>query len=188
MLQNNIHHITKNIIMALCLMMFFVACGDRNKNVKLLEYNGKYPDESAENMTITMSDDGITSFIVTTPLLNSYAGDSTYTDCPKGITAVSYNEAGQKQAILTADYACISNNNFYRASKNVVIRDIIKGDTLETEEIIWDQRTRTIYSNKLVKQKKADGSVNYGDGFTADERFTKYTIIHPHGEMTGLDF
>jgi hypothetical protein len=30
--------------------------------------------------------------------------------------------------------------------------------------------------------------VNYGDGFDADERFTRYTIIHPHGEMVGYDF
>ena len=90
--------------------------------------------------------------------------------------------------MLTADYACNVNNTKYRASKNVVIIDLIKRDTLETEEIIWDQRRKTIYSNVLVKQKKADGSVNYGDGFEADERFTRYTIIHPHGEMAGLDF
>lgn len=178
----------KNIIMALCLMMFFVACGNLHKKVELLQYDGKYPDESAENMSITISDAGVTSFIVITPLMNTYEGDSTYTDCPMGITAISYNENGQKQAILTADYACIINNTIYRASQNVVIRDVIKGDTLETEEIIWDQRQRTIYSNHLVKQKKADGSVNYGDGITADERFTKYTIIHPRGEMNGLDF
>ncbi|MCQ2284186.1 MAG: hypothetical protein MJZ57_04730 [Bacteroidales bacterium] len=175
-------------MMALCLMMFFVSCGNRHKKVELLEYNGKFPEESAENMCITMSDGGKTSFIVKTPLMNSYAGDSVYSDCPKGITAISYNESGQKQAILTADYACIINNAVYRACNNVVIRDVIKGDTLETQEIIWDQRQRTIYSNVLVKQKKADGSVNYGDGFTADERFTKYTIIHPRGEMNGLDF
>ena len=76
----------------------------------------------------------------------------------------------------------------YKASKNVVIIDVLKGDTLRTEEIIWDQRRRMIYSNVLVKQTKADGSVNYGDGFEADERFTKYTIFHPRGEMAGLDF
>lgn len=169
-------------------MMFFASCHHISKKSDLLEYQGKFPCESAENMTITMSDEGYTSFIVQAPLMNSYTGDSTYTDCPKGITVVSYGENGRKQAILTADYACIINNVKYRASKNVVIYDIIKGDTLETEEIIWDQNKRTIYSNTLVKQKKADGSINYGDGFTADERFTKYTIIHPHGEMNGFDF
>ena len=162
-------HLSKNIIMALCLMMFFVCCNHKDKNSGLLEYKGKFPDVKA-------------------PLFNTYRTDSTYMDYPEGITAISFTENGQQQAILTAKYACNINNSTYKASNNVVIVDIIKGDTLETEEIIWDQHQRKIYSNVLVKQTKADGSVNYGDGFEADERFTKYTIFHPHGEMVGLDF
>lgn len=169
-------------------MMFFVACNLKEKQSGLLEYHGKYPDESAENITLTVSDSGVVSFIVKAPVFNTYRQDSAYTDYPEGITAISYNEAGVQQAILTADFACNINNTMYKASKNVVIIDVLKGDTLETEEIIWDQRKRMIYSNVLVKQSKADGSVNYGDGFEADERFTKYTIFHPHGEMAGLDF
>ncbi len=175
--------------MTIGLMVFLISCNKDKEGSKLLSYQGKYPDESAQNITITISDSGIVSFVVSTPILNRYASDTVnYTDCPEGITITSYTESGNKQAIITADYASYENNSVYRASKNVVIKDVIKGDTLETEEIIWDQRTRTIYSNALVKQKKADGSVNYGDGFTADERFTKYTIIHPRGEMNGFDF
>lgn len=174
--------------MALCLMMFFVACNSKEKNSGLLEYEGKFPDESAENVTLTVSDSGIISFIVKTPVFNTYRTDSSYVDYPKGITAISYTERGEQQAVLTAKYACNINNSMYKASKNVVIVDKIKGDTLETEEIIWDQRRKIIYSNVLVKQIKADGSINYGDGFEADERFTRYTIFHPHGEMVGLDF
>lgn len=179
----------KNTIMTFCLMVFLISCNRHSDKVELFSYQGKYPDESAENITITMSDSGKISFMVTTPILNHYAsGNDNYTDCPEGIKIVSFTEWGEKQAIITADYAAYENNSVYRASKNVVIHDVIKGDTLETDEIIWDQRTRTIYSNVLVKQKKADGSVNYGDGFTADERFTKYTIVHPRGEMNGFDF
>ena len=174
--------------MALCLMMFFVGCNHKDNNSALLEYHGKFPDESAENMTLTVSDSGIVSFIVKAPVFNTYRTDSTYMDYPEGITAISYTEYGQQRAILTANYACNINNSMYKASKNVIIIDMLKGDTLRTEEIIWDQRRRIIYSNVLVKQTKADGSVNFGDGFEADERFSRYTIFHPHGEMAGLDF
>ncbi|MBO7648903.1 MAG: LPS export ABC transporter periplasmic protein LptC [Bacteroidales bacterium] len=169
-------------------MMFFIACHKENKNSVLYEYEGKFPDESAENMVLTMSDSGMVSFILETPLLNRYYGDTTYADFPKGIKVVSYNEYGQRQAMLTADYAIEINNTQYTASKNVVIVDLVKGDTLKTEEIQWNQLSRTVRSDVLVKQIKADGSVNYGDGFTADDRFTKYTIIHPRGEMAGFDF
>ena len=169
-------------------MMFFIACHKENKSSVLYEYEGKFPDESAENMVLTMSDSGMVSFILETPLLNRYYGDTTFADFPKGIKVVSYNEFGQRQAMLTADYAIEINNTQYMASKNVVIVDLVKGDTLMTEEIQWNQLSRTVRSNVLVKQIKADGSVNYGDGFTADDRFTKYTIIHPRGEMAGFDF
>lgn len=169
-------------------MMFFVACSNKLKEVSLVQYNGKFPDESAENMTLTMSDSGKTSFIIQTPLLNRYYGDSSYADCPKGITVISYNEHGRKQAILTAGYASDVANTQIQASHNVVIHDIIKNETIETEQIIWDQRKGKIYSIVLVKQTKADGSVNWGDGFEADERFTKYTIKHPRGEMAAMKF
>ena len=170
-------------------MMLFAACHSKSPNAQLLEFEGKYPDESAENITITVSDSGQTAFIVNTPMLNRYESpDTTYLDGPKGITIVSFNDFGRRQAIVTADYACQINNNLYKATHNVVIYDYGSGDSVITDEVIWDQRMRSIYSTKSVKQVKRDGSINYGDGFNADERFTKYTIIHPHGEMVGYDF
>ena len=110
-------------------------------------------------------------------------------DCPKGITITSYTEDGQPQSRLTADYA-ISYENEMRmeASKNVVITDLIKNESIETEQIIWDKKRRRIFSNVEVCQKKADGTVNYGDGFDADERFTKYSVRNPRGEMLAKDF
>jgi hypothetical protein len=140
-------------------------------------------------MTITVSDSGRTSFIVNTPILNHYnSGDTSYMDCPEGILITSFNDFGRKQAVITAGYACQINNNLFKATDNVIIYDLISGDSVITDEVIWDQRRRNIYSTKSVKQVKRDGSVNYGDGFEADERFTRYTIIHPHGEMVGYDF
>lgn len=179
----------KSIITALGVMMLFCACNSKNNKAQLLEYEGKFPDESAENMTITVSDSGKTSFILFTPILNRYyAEDSTFADFPKGVLVTSFDDYGRKQAIITADYACQVNNNFYKATNNVVIYDVLNGDSILTDEVVWDQRKHTIFSTKLVKQVKRDGSVNYGDGFDADERFTKYTIIHPRGEMNGYDF
>lgn len=46
-------------------MMFFISCHHKSKESVLFEYEGKYPDESAENMVLTMSDSGVVSFIWT---------------------------------------------------------------------------------------------------------------------------
>jgi LPS export ABC transporter protein LptC len=105
-------------------------------------------------------------------------------DCPKGITIISYDDWSEKQSKMSADYAVsIDKTQFMEAHKNVVIVDLKKNEKIETEQIIWDKKTKKIYSNVRVRQTKADGTVNIGEGFVADERFTKYTVFKPVGEV-----
>ena len=174
----------KNTIFIVIGMVFFISCSDDFKKIAPKEYNGKFPDESATDIEIVFSDSGRTSFILYAPLLNKYLIDKPYMDCPKGITITSFDNEGNKQSVLTADYA-ISEDKSERmeASSNVVIRDLIKHETIETEIIIWDKKHKRIYSESEVRQIKADGTINIGDGFDADERFTKHTIQNPRGEM-----
>lgn len=165
-------------------MVLFTSCSRHHETVVLKEYDGKYPDESASDLHIVFSDKGITSFEIYAKTMNKYFGDTIYMDCPEGITIYSYDEYGNKQSVLTADYAIsMENPSFMEASKNVVIKDLVKNEMIETEQIIWDKMQKKIYSVVMVKQTKADGSVNYGDGFESDERFTKYRVLNPRGEM-----
>ena len=180
----SIHKIVKSTLF-LAFGVFFVSCGTQefSKN-QLLEYDGKFPDESANDVAITFSDSGRVSFEIFAPMLNKYGGDFPYMDCPEGIQIVSYDSRGEKEAILTSEYA-ISEEMTQRmeARTHVVITNVKNGDTLKTEKIIWDKANKRIYSNVEVRQIRSDGTVNIGDGFDADERFTKYTVRNPRGEI-----
>jgi len=169
--------------------VFFISCGTQefSKN-QLLEFDGKYPDESATDVEIVFSDSGRVSFEISAPLLNKYNSDRSYMDCPQGIKIVSYDAGGQQEAILTSEYA-ISEENPQRmeARTHVVITNVKNGDTLKTEKIIWDKANKRIYSDVEVRQIRSDGTVNIGDGFDADERFTKYTVRNPRGEIIADD-
>ena len=177
--------IVKNSTVVACaIMVLFFSCGRNKESVMPKECHGKFPDESATDIHITFSDAGITSFELFAPTMNKYMGDTAYMDCPDGITIYSYDEWGEKQSVLTADYAISSEvPPRMEASKNVVIKDLQKNETIESEQIIWDQHKQIIYSVVPVKQTKADGTVNYGDGFEADEHFSKYKVFNPRGEM-----
>jgi LPS export ABC transporter protein LptC len=167
---------------------FFVACSsEQYKKNKPLEFDGKFPDESASNIEITISDSGKTSFTLYAPYMNKYGGTNPYMDFPRGIIVTSYSN-GEKQSVLTADYA-ISEDWTQRmeASKNVVITDLFKHESIKTEQIIWDKLNKRIYSEVEVTQIKADGTINKGDGFEADEKFTRYAIKNPRGEMLATD-
>lgn len=174
-------------------MVFFVACSEKMKVNNLLEYDGKFPDESAEEMEVVYSEDGIKNFELFAPLLNKYYEESdlyvSYMDCPLGITIISYNDDGEKQSILTADYAISEEmKRTMEARNNVVLKNLIKNETIETEQIIWDKNKRKIYSETEVKYTKSDGSVSYGDGFDADERFSKYSVRNPRGEIVTQEY
>ena len=170
-------------------MLFLFSCQHEIPKNELLEYNGKQPDESSTDIEIIFSDEGIKSFVLTAPILNTYSPtdehpELNYMDCPEGIKIISYDEDGNEQSILTADYAISEQHKrTMEARHNVVVTNLIKNETIETEQIIWDKGSKKIFSNVEVKQIKADGTVNYGDGFEADEKFTKYVVWNPRGEV-----
>ena len=74
------------ILTSLCLVLF-VSCSEKLEVTELLEYQGKYPDESAEQMEIIYTENGEKSFVLYTPLLNKYYEGNevsvAYMDCPK---------------------------------------------------------------------------------------------------------
>ena len=75
------------ILTSLCLVLF-VSCSEKLEVTDLLEYQGKYPDESAEQMEIIYTENGEKSFVLYTPLLNKYYEETKsplLMDCPEGI-------------------------------------------------------------------------------------------------------
>lgn len=149
----------------------------------MLEYDGKFPDDSYRNIEITMSEEGEVAFVVYAPVMNKYLGDNPYMDFPEGIIVSSYS-GGEKQSTLTADYAINDERiEIMEAHRNVVIVDLIKQESILSEKMIWDKRNKRIFSDVEVTQVKADGTINKGDGFESNERFTNYVIKKPRLEF-----
>jgi len=165
-------------------MLFCVfSCNSGAGKINLLEYAGKFPDESARNIEIIMSEDGKITFTLYAPVMNKYFGNNPYMDFPEGIMISSYTN-GEKQSTLTANYAISEElTQHMEAYGNVVIVDLVKQESILTEKIIWDQSRKRIFSDVEVTQIKADGTVNQGDGFESDEKFMKYAIKNPRGEI-----
>ncbi len=182
-------NIIKSALYVTACGVLFIACNKQEfAENDLLCFDGKYPTESTSNVELTFSDSGKINFQIFTPILNQYRDDNPFIDCPKGIKIISYDYNNKPESILTADYA-INEENTQRmeARKNVIITNLKQGDTIKTDKIIWDKRNKRIYSDVQVRQIRADGTVNIGDGFDADDKFTKYTVRNPRGEMIAED-
>jgi LPS export ABC transporter protein LptC len=167
----------------LLLLLCLYSCGSGSHKVTVMEYDGKYPDESARNIEIVISEEGKINFTLFAPVMNKYYGENSYIEFPEGISVASYSK-GEKNSTLTADYAISEEyTQRYEAQKNVVIVDLVKQESIKTEKIIWDKKNKRIYSDVEVTRIKADGTVTKGDGFESDEQFTNYVIKNPRGEI-----
>ena len=182
-------HNMRSFCFFLCLIALTLSCSNDLKTVKELTVKDKTPDEAAKDVKLTYSDAGVLVAIIHAKSLHRYYGENSYFDFPDGLKLLNYDKNGNLSMELTCKYAIsYENTSIIEAKNNVVIKDLVKNDVLETEHIVWDQRGKRIYSNSFVKQTKADGSVSFGDGFDADERFSKYTVRNPRAEIITNDF
>ncbi len=161
--------------------MAIITFGCKNDIAKVNNISAidKHPDEQAKNITVIYSDSGIINFMLSSELMNKYLNTDPYTDFPKGLKLTSLDKNGMLKTTLTANYAIsYEARKSMEARGKVVIINHQNHETIETEHIVWDQLRKTIYSDVFVKRTNPTG-VMYGDGFDADETFSKYTIRNP---------
>jgi hypothetical protein len=68
------------------------------------------------------------------------------------------------------------------ARKNVVVVNE-KGERLNTEHLIWDEKKEKLLSDDFVKITTKD-EIFYGNGFEANQDFTKYRIYKLKGTIS----
>ena len=89
----------------------------------------------------------------------------------KGLKVDFYNPEGKLESYLTAEYGIsFPKEKKVKVQRNVEILNT-KGETLNTEELIWDQETGTIHTDKFVKITGKD-QITQGTG---DDKVPAYS-------------
>lgn len=140
--------------------------------------------ERATDVEILYSDSAIVRLSIQAPtLLNHIMSGKEKKEFPDGIKVDFFNEYGQTTSTLTAKSA-IQND---RANKIFIREDVLvkssNNETLETDELIWDERAKKLYTDKWVKVSTAD-EVIYGYGFSSNQEFTYWKISKVRGRFT----
>lgn len=159
----------------LVLSGFLASCVNNPAEVNTLTEKNTGPVQTAQNIEILYSDSARLKVRVVAPELNKFTGDKPHILFPKGVKAYFYDINQKVSSSLSAKYAVnYEDENKIEARKDVeVIND--KGEKLNTEHLVWDRNTQMLYSEQFVKITTSD-EVIYGDGFEADQDFTKYRI------------
>ncbi len=160
-------------------LFFFLAvcglaaggCQPAEETVEPVTYKG--PASETHDVVTIYSDSAQTQLKMSAPLQKDMQnGDVLY---PKGMHIVFY-EDGKPTTMVTAKYGKYEKaKDQYFVRNDVVVKNTVKNEQLNTEELYWDRQKRQIFTDKFVRITSAD-EVATGHGLTSNEDFSNYTI------------
>jgi LPS export ABC transporter protein LptC len=156
-------------------MLLLSACeNDLNKIKEVSAKLVSQPIDTTRGVDVIYSDSAILKGIMKTPLMIHYAIAKPYYKMPNGVKVIFYDAFAKETGNIVAD------SGVYRYSekliefhKNVVCTND-KGETFKSDELIWDQVKKTIYSNKPVQMTTPTGDIMNGIDFNSDDG-----LLHP---------
>ncbi|MBO7456741.1 MAG: LPS export ABC transporter periplasmic protein LptC [Paludibacteraceae bacterium] len=177
--------ISDNILIASAisaLAIFFYACGGSSVG----QHTASEPRQQTavlitDSVSTLISDSGVTRYRIEAPQWLMFdRTNPPYQEFPDGIYLEQFDEALNVKAQLKADYAYYDETAQQWTLRGNVHALNRKGETFDTPEMKWDQKTHRVYSDTsihIVREK----SVIEGVGFDSNEEMTKYTILNPTG-------
>jgi LPS export ABC transporter protein LptC len=164
----------KFYIPAICACLFLMgACeNDLNKVKEVAAADATTPVDRTEGVDVIFSDSAKVKLKLTSPLLLDYKGKNSYQLMPKGVKVVFYNDKLQIAGTIIADTG-IRRDTLIEFHHNVVATNP-EGSVLKSEELIWNQYKKQVYSNKKVVMTKVGGDVLTGTSVISDDK-----LLHP---------
>jgi LPS export ABC transporter protein LptC len=168
-----------------CILITVSACSDyAEKNVaKMLQSDTTIFTQEGKNVTINYTDSGhLKAKIFAKQLIGFKKDGQDIVRMPQGISGNFYNDSGAIESYLTAEKGIsYQTQKIMEVTQNVQVMNN-KGEKLNTEKLIWDQKKQIIYTDKFVRitTKK---EILTGDGLTTKQDFSNMQILKPRGTI-----
>ena len=159
--------------------LLIIACTNDIKDVNSIVPSGRnIQAEVATNVEILYSDTAIVQVRILSPTMKRYTikGES-YDEFTDGLKVEFLDDNKRVSSWLVADYALRKDREkkIY-VEKNVVLYNK-QNDKLETDELVWDEGNKEVYTSRPVKiSQPSKGDTSFGYGFKADQEFTRFEI------------
>lgn len=177
-------NIRKPIMIATAAAVAFVVYSCKGK----LEMTGTVdmestPVQTVDDMFVVQTENGLLKMRMESPLMERYQTDSlSYELFPKGIAVFGYNEEELLETELTSDNArhlsYEDGRESWEAYGNVVVKNIINQEVMETDTLYWDRKNERLYTHCYVKLHSPDGFMQ-GFGMESDQRARESIIKRP---------
>lgn len=159
------------------------SCKSKLSEAEKLDLS-KTPVQTVDSMAILQTTNGRLDMRVFAEVMERYETDTlSYEMFPQGLNVYSYTEEGELQSEIHSENASHEKHKktkeeIWKAFGHVVIRNIIKQETMETDTIYWDRLKGEIYTDCYVRMYSPDGFMQ-GYGMRSDEKVTNSVILRP---------
>mgnify|MGYP000950680785 CR=1 FL=1 len=156
-------------------IFFFTSC----KQVPLAKIKAMFDEkdadvEVADSVKFTYKEGEYARAIITAPKVKRYTKEQSKLEFSNGLL-VKFYDALDMISVLRADYGVNDDAKQLIVTSGNVHMENSKGEIMETEELIWNVKTRKVSTDKAIVIKTPDNIIR-GFGLDADEDFSNYTI------------
>lgn len=159
------------------------SCKGKLEEAKHLDLT-ETPVQTVDSMFFVQTENGKLKMRVEADIMERYDNDTcSYDLFPKGLAVYAYDDEGRLETQLLSNNAKHSKSKkrkfeMWSAFGNVVVQNVIKQETMETDTLYWDQASKEIYTDCYVRMFSNDGFMQ-GYGMRSDEMARNTTIFKP---------
>lgn len=164
----------------------FGSCENDDKTIQ--EWSEKVVlTEEARKVETYFSQGGRLRAKLVAPVMVRTESDTVFVEFPKTLHVDFYDSLTRKESWVDARYG-----KYFETLDKVWLRDSVvvisvKGDTLSTTELWWDQNTRKFYTDKHVRIGTKTKLIYGGEGMEADQDLSNVIIKNPSGTVLVSD-
>lgn len=170
-------------VFLLAAFFFLGGCENSVKDIPDTRRGTAVPEEG-HNIESYLSEKGVVKGKLTSPYMLRYMqADTPYTEFPKSLHVDFYNDSLKIESKVDALYGkYLPNQEKVYLRDSVLVKNVLKGDTLHCNELWWDQHTQRFYTDKPVRIYTKT-QILFGNGMEADQNFRWYNITHMTGSV-----
>ena len=170
------------------LAILFVACKGKLAKAEALDVS-RTPVQTVDDMFGVQTKNGDVVLRIEASLMERYVNDtSVYESFPKGLAIYGYADEGVLETVIVSDDARhiqkkrrpgrSQEDEIWEAFGNVVIHNVLKQETMETDTIYWNQAKKEIYTHCYVKMYSPQGFLQ-GYGMRSDDHARNAILLEP---------
>ena len=146
------------------------------------------PLQTIEDMFAVQTRNGLVVMRVESSVMERYDNDTcSYESFPHGLSIYGYSDEGLLETVIVSDDGRHITNKrrkgkpeeeIWEAFGNVVIHNVLKQETMETDTIYWNQAKNEIYTDCYVKMYSPQGFLQ-GYGMRSDDHARNAILLEP---------